>query len=216
MEPTWVSGDVSLYLGNNLDILPYLAGVKIVLTDPPYGLDLGARSGSGRSKAAMALDKYDVVGDDKPFDPSPWLSFPKVILWGANHYASRLPDTRCWLAWDKREGGTSDDQADCELAWTNLPGPARLCHHRWRGMIKASEKNEKRIHPTQKPVFLMSWCLEIAKDGDIVLDPYMGSGSTIIAAIKAGRKAIGIEIVSKHFEDAKERIIKVQQQMRLF
>jgi site-specific DNA-methyltransferase (adenine-specific) len=195
-------GDVRVIHGDCLDVLPTLAGEPIVavIADPPYGINLSSRNGGSRSKAALALDDYRVEGDCRPFDPAPWLAFPKVILWGANHYADRLPPRRSWLVWDKREGGTSDDQADCELAWTNLPGPERLFSHRWRGMIKASERSQKRVHPTQKPVALIAWCIKQLglQPGDLVLDPYAGSGTTGLACLNAGLRCILIEKESRY------------------
>lgn len=200
--------EIRLIQGDCLEVLPGLAGqFHAVVADPPYGMDLGAKSGIGRSKAARALDSYRIIGDDQPFDPSPWLSARQVVLWGANHYADRLPSARCWLIWDKREGGTSDDQADCELAWTNLRGPERIFSHRWRGMIKASERSTRRLHPTQKPVALMGWCIEqmALHPGATILDPYMGSGTTGVAAIRLGFNFIGIEIDPGYFAIAEKR-----------
>ena len=120
----------TLYLADCLDVLPTLGRVDAVITDPPYGMRLAAMSGAGRSKCAVALDAYDVVGDDSDFDPTPYLQFPKVVLFGANHYAERLPCARKWLIWDKREGGTPDDQADCGTCEKRQQGQscqAELC-----------------------------------------------------------------------------------------
>jgi site-specific DNA-methyltransferase (adenine-specific)/modification methylase len=193
IAPVFERDGITLYRGDCREILPTLPRDAAIVTDPPYGIDLGKRNGGSRSKCATAMDRYEIAGDDRPFDPTPWTEFPWAILWGGNHYASRLPDARCWLAWDKREGGTSDDQADCELAWTNLAGPERLFSHRWRGMIKASERNQKRIHPAQKPVALMSWCLSFLPPDVMVIDPYAGSGTTGVACLKSGRRCILIE-----------------------
>ena len=204
--PYYSHGGIQIFLGDCREILPTLSAGTIV-SDPPYGMALASRSGVGRSKMATALDAYEVIGDDAPFDPAFIVDhFPQVILWGANHYASRLPDARCWLVWDKREGGTSDDQGDCELAWTNLAGPERLFAHRWRGMIKASERGMRRVHPTQKPVELMQWC--IAKTGahGAIVDPFMGSGTTLVAAKNLGRRAIGVEIHEPYAEIAAKRL----------
>ena len=120
--------------------------------------------------------------------------------------------------WDKREGGTSDDNADCEIAWSNTKGPARLFHHLWRGMIKASEREECRVHPTQKPVALMRWCIEQAKvpPSGMILDPYMGSGSTGVAAVQMRHPFIGIEMEPKYFDIACRRIEEAQRQGDLF
>lgn len=220
MKPTYQSpcGTVTLYLADCLTVLPTLGKVDAVITDPPYGMGLAALSGTSRSKRAVALDAYEVVGDDADFDPAPYLQFPKVVLWGGNHYASRLPAARKWLVWDKREGGTPDDQADCELAWTNLPGPERLFSHLWRGMIKASERNLQREHPTQKPVALMRWCIERAKvaPNQTILDPFMGSGTTGVAALRHGCRFIGVEIESKYYEIAKRRICNELAQRKMF
>jgi site-specific DNA-methyltransferase (adenine-specific)/modification methylase len=165
-----------------------------------------SRKGGSRSKAATALNNYYIIGDDEPFDPSHLLSYRRVILWGGNHYASCLPDSRCWLVWDKRAGGKSDNQADTELAWTNFDEPARLFSHLWRGTIKESEKDQRRVHPTQKPVSLMQWCLSIAKPCGVVCDPYMGSGSTLRAAANMGFPCVGIELNERYCEAAAKRL----------
>jgi site-specific DNA-methyltransferase (adenine-specific) len=205
---------IDLRLGDCLEILPTIpsGSVDAVVTDPPYGIgERTDRASKGRSNLAACYDFPPVAGDDKPFDPSPWLCFPKVILWGANHYASRLPDASCWLAWDKRDGMTSNDNADCEMAWTNLRGPARLFRHRWSGMIKDSEKSDRRVHPTQKPVALMIWCLKLLQlpPGSLILDPYAGSGTTAVACQKVGHQCILIEkderyipIIERRLRDA--------------
>jgi site-specific DNA-methyltransferase (adenine-specific)/modification methylase len=96
-------------------------------------------------------------------------------LWGADHYYHQLPPAGAWLVWDKRDGSTSDDHADCEMAWTNIPGPARLWSQKWRGVIRAGEENVvhgPKCHPAQKPAALMQWCVE--KTTGVVLDPFMG------------------------------------------
>ena len=144
-----------------------------------------------------------------------WLTFPEVVLWGANHYASRLPDASCWLTWDKRDGVCSNDQADCEHAWTNLGGPARVIRHLWNGMLKASERGEVRVHPTQKPVAVMEWVLGFVK-AHTILDPFMGSGTTGVACARLGRRFIGCEIEPRYFDIACKRIEEAYRQPRLF
>lgn len=209
--------NITLYLGDCLDILPTLTGVDAVITDPPYGMNEHAMHGGNRSRAAVATDWPAVVGDDRPFDPSPWIEYQPCVLWGANHYASRLPDAPSWLVWDKRDGTTSDDNADCETAWTNTGKAARLFRHLWRGMIKASERDDTRCHPTQKPVALMAWCMDTVKveRGALVLDPYCGSGTTGVACIRTGRRFIGVEIDPTHYATACKRIDNELQQMTL-
>jgi site-specific DNA-methyltransferase (adenine-specific) len=160
-----------------------------------------------------------VAGDDKPFDPAPLLGFKQVILWGANHFCDKLPGRPHWLIWDKREGTTQDDNADCELAWTNLKGPARIHRQLWRGMCRKGEeniaagRNSWRLHPTQKPIDLMSWCISQAGMPHTVIDPYMGSGSTGVAAVRLGLKFIGVEVDEEYFEIACGRIEDAQRQL---
>lgn len=157
-------------------------------------------------------------GDDKSFDPAPWLEFPKLVLWGANHYASRLPDSSAWICWDKRAAsGHTNDFADCEFAWTNLGGPARMFRHHWDGMMRDSERGEERIHPTQKPVALMGWCIERAgvPPGGLVFDPFTGSGSTALACFRTGRRFLGCEIDERYFRAAVERLRNEMRQLEL-
>lgn len=164
----------------------------------------------------LGMDGRTIEGDDEPFDPSPWLGYPVVVLWGANHYASRLPDSPCWLVWDKRNGITTNDQADCEMAWTNLRGVARLMSRYWNG-AQARERGDVRYHSNQKPVSLMAWCLDKAKvpQGALVLDPYAGSGTTGVACLQTGRRFVGIEIDEGHFDVAVRRIEAAAAQQRL-
>jgi len=208
-------GDAVLYLGDCREILPELEGVDALVTDPPYGISFAHAGGGGKLARSTSFGGVSIVGDDQPFDPAPWLAFPEVVLWGANHFASRLPDASRWLTWDKRDGVCSNDQADCEHAWTNLGGPARIKRHLWNGMLKQSERGVVREHPTQKPIAVMEWCVE-QTSGHVVLDPYMGSGTTGMACVKLGRKFIGIEIEPKYFDIACRRIEEAWKQPRLF
>lgn len=197
-------------LGDCRDVLAAmtLGADSLVIGDPPYGVsERTDRKAKGRSKLAECNDFAPVIDDDKPFDPAPFLGLPRVVLWGANHFGSRLPDASCWLAWDKRDGISSNDNADCELAWTNLPGPARLFTHRWNGMIKASEKDQRRLHPTQKPVALMRWIIERwSKPGDLIIEPYAGSAPAGVAALQTGRRYLGVELSPDYFNTACERL----------
>src|SRR5690606_15437883 len=149
-----------------------------------------------------------IVGDDRPFDPTHLLNIAQTVcLWGANHYSHLLPKASCWLVWDKRDGCNPNPLADCELAWVNRDAPARLFHHRWMGMIRASEHGP-RLHPTQKPVALMRWVLDTLRvpQGATVLDPYCGAGATGVACVQTGRNFIGIEIDPGYCEIARRRI----------
>lgn len=158
-----------------------------------------------------------VAGDDAAFDPGPFLAYPECIMWGANHYASALPHGR-WLAWDKLAGMVEFDSfSDVEFAWRKGRGKDRIFSHLWKGVCQASEKGGKqRFHPTQKPIALMSWCIQMTADGASVLDPFMGSGTTGVAASKLGRRFIGIEIDPGYFDIACKRILEAQQTADLF
>lgn len=201
---------INLLLGNCLDELPKLADTKIdaVITDPPYGIALKTNYKSrGRGKLCECNDYPPIFGDDKPFNPLPFLAYKTVVLFGANYYANNLPPSSGWIVWDKRDGMPSNDQADCELIWTNKKGPARIFRHRWNGMIKASERNQRRVHPTQKPVALMKWIIEhYTGPNDTILDPFMGSGTTGVACVELNRNFIGIEINPDYFAIAQRRI----------
>src|SRR3990167_3773563 len=197
--PYFQDDSVTIYHGDCREILPYLPKVDLVLTDPPYGISHPTNYRErGRSNLARCNDYVPVFGDDKPFDPIPWIQWP-CVLWGANYYADKLPCSSGWLVWDK-ERPHDLDQATCELAWTNFVKGARVFRHLWNGMIKGSERGEN-YHPTQKPVELFRWCLLLkwTPEGTI-LDPFMGSGPTLRAAKDLRRKAIGIEIEEKYCE----------------
>lgn len=217
-------GACDLYHGDCHEVIPLLGGIDALITDPPYGLkmDVGMRKRTSRNKACKVDFGWKPIhGDDGPFDPAPFLSYPKVVLWGGNHFASRLPDAKKWLVWEKRGSTPPDHNSDCELAWTNLTGVLRMFRHTWRGMIRdgrANIANESLVHPTQKPVELMAWCLQQAgiQPGQTVLDPYMGSGTLGIACVEAGIRYIGIEIEREYFDIACERIGAAASQGRLF
>lgn len=222
---------VTLYLGDCREILPMLPKVDAVVTDPPYGKsERTNRKSNGRdvwgrlksNAAVWAKDWPAVHGDNEPFDPAVWLGFPKVVLFGANWFSSRLPDASQWIVWDKREQTPADDNADCELAWTNLRGPMRIHRQLWRGICRRGEENisngEGRCHPTQKPIALMEFCLQACRldPGSLVLDPFMGAGATGIAAVRRGLRFIGIEIEAAYFETSCRRISEALKQPNMF
>ena len=200
VKPYYESGGITIYHGDCREILPTLESVDLVLTDPPYGMSYqhGARAGGYK----LGFDGESVVGDDQPFDPAFLLSYPRAVLWGGNHFANKLPASRGWLVWDKRGGIPSNDQSDCELAWTNCLTTARLFHRYWNG----GGISEERFHPTQKALGLMKWCIELFPDAQTILDPFMGSGTTLRAAKDLGRRAIGIEIEERYCEIAAKRL----------
>jgi site-specific DNA-methyltransferase (adenine-specific) len=209
-------GQHRLFLGDCQQIAASLE-YDAVLSDPPYGINY-ARGAGGKGLAGHD-NKHDgkpIHGDDKPFDPAPWIDRP-AILWGANHYAARLPHGR-WLAFNKLGAHPSfgDDFSDIEFAWQNKRAADRVFSHLWKGMLTDSEKGIKRVHPTQKPVALMEWCLGFLPDAHTILDPFMGSGTTIVACQKLGRAGIGIEIDPDYFEIACRRVDEAMRQPDLF
>ncbi len=183
--------------------------VLAIVTDPPYGIGY-VHSGRGFGIPARR-NASPIIGDAAPFDPSPWLAFP-CLFWGANHFAGSLPPGGSWLAWDKSVGqGPADSFADCEFAWCSVSGIKRnVCRHLWKGVIRerAGENDGPRLHPTQKPFGLMRWAISLLDlpPDSLILDPYMGSGSTGVAALKMGHRFLGIEIDPTYFRVAQRRL----------
>lgn len=202
-------GCCTLYLGDWRDL-----GLQadILLADPPYGNDY--RQKRSRDKWVRPEQEHaPIVGNAEPFDPRPLLQIaPVAVMWGANYYADKLPPNGKWLVWDKRENTTPDDGADVEIAWTNLPGVPRMHRQLWRGICRRGEENisrgARKLHPNQKPVALMDWCLQQTKvtQETVVLDPFMGSGTTGLACLRRGVPFIGVEIDPTHFETAVKRL----------
>ena len=203
-------GNATLYLGSCEDILPTLPRVDAVVTDPPYGIgaDSSMAKASGFQGGGMKAPKgvYEATNwDSAPIDPELLRRVRDAgrwqIIFGGNYYD--CPPTKCWLVWDKMTNGHF---ADCELAWTNLPKAVRLIRYMWNGMLR--EKGAQRgDHPTQKPLEVMKWCIgHLPEPNETILDPFMGSGTTGVAAIQMGRKFIGIEREERYFEAACRRI----------
>lgn len=227
-------GDATLYLGDSLEILPTLGKVDAVITDPNYGIGEAAGKNRTRGSAAGAnkwkgtrnttgvgvpsTDFGYAEWDNKPCDPEAIKLIRQVsqeqVIFGGNYF--ELPPTSCWLIWDKVNGTT--DFADVEMAWTNIDGAARLKKWMWNGMLQQNMKSrEERQHPTQKPTQIMMWCIQqCKKEPQLILDPFMGSGTTGVACMNLGRRFIGIEIEEKYFDIAVERIDQAQRQGRLF
>jgi len=216
--PPWkrreVIGLATLYCGDCREIAPTLARPAAVISDPPYGMKWDGKitAGSGGHSPGMKSANFGVriIGDDEPFEPSPWLdAADAVILFGCNHYAARLP-LGTTLVWVKRlDGGFGSFLSDAEIAWKK-GGHGVYC---WRDLSLMAETRD-RAHPTQKPVPLMRWCIEQAKvpAGGVILDPYMGSGSTGVAAMQMRHPFVGIEIDPTYFAIACRRIEQAQRQ----
>ena len=207
-----IIGRARLILGDCRDILPTLGKVDAVVTDPPYGIGKDGQKrttgGNGGRKA------YEFLGWDaeRPakeiFDALVGLS-DDIIIWGGNYFADVLPATGKWLVWDK---GQRINQSDGELAWTSYQGALRIkVMNRVELMIDGAE------HPTQKPIRLMKWSIEQCRNSpQTILDPFMGSGTTGVAAVQMGRDFIGIEREPKYFDIACKRIEDAQRQGDLF
>lgn len=196
---------VTLYCGDCREVLPTLGKVDAVVTDPPYGIGEARKNNASRGKLAVAKDYGVASWDDEPADEAIAAAVTMAryaVVFGGNYYV--LPPTSCWLVWDKLNGAS--DFADCELAWTNLPKAVRRIQFRWNGMLR--QNNEPRgDHPTQKPVEVMRWCIgHLPDDARLILDPFMGSGTTGVAAVKMGRQFIGIEREPAYFDAACRRI----------
>lgn len=206
MKPYYQHAGITIYHGDCREILPQLE-FDVLCSDPPYGISHPTNYAERRrDNLAACTDFAPVYGDDEKFNPEHLMTPAQTILWGANYYADKLAPVSGWLVWNK-ERPSELDQATAELAWTNCVKGVRVFNHLWHGMMRASENDAALVHPTQKPVALMQWALSLRWiiDGT-VCDPYMGSGSTLVAAKNLGRKAVGIEIEEKYCEIAAKRL----------
>jgi site-specific DNA-methyltransferase (adenine-specific) len=214
-------GDCRLILGDCLEVLPTLGPVDAVVSDVPYGVNwrrgTAGSAVKGTRSPAVRHSHKPIAGDDKPFDPSPFLGFRDVVLFGANHYHRALPPGK-WHAWDKLHGWEShDNNSDVEFIWQKgKPGASRIISYLWKGVQQDGEKGRPRFHQSQKPEAVMEWCLGLVPDAETILDPFMGSGTTLVACAKLGRKGIGIEIDEGYFKTACERVRKAYAQPDLF
>jgi DNA modification methylase len=196
INPYYVDEAVVIYHGDCREVLPKLPKVDCVLTDPPYGIGFGAKHTKWSANRGTVLGEWDATTPDIQ-----WLidAAPVVVVWGGERFA--LPVMRGWLAWIKPDAPPTF--SGMELAWTNRDKPSRWIRH------SISATNAERVgHPTQKPLVVMSWCIQTAaSDAPVILDPFMGSGTTLRAAKDLGRKAIGIEIEEKYCEIAANRCV---------
>lgn len=222
MNERWTSprGDVILLLADCRSV--GLPDVDAIISDPPYGIDYNQSGGNrfsavGVTRAAIARGSPKIYGDDEPFDPRPWLTVsPNVMLWGADHFFPRLPDSGRWLAWNKlADMEPWDSFSDVEFAWHSADTASRIFSMKWKGIAcdKKGENNGLREHPTQKPIALMRWCVDQSNvpDGGTVLDPYMGSGTTGVACVQTRRRFVGIECEERWYRIAVRRITEALQ-----
>lgn len=203
MRPYHSERGIEIYHGDCREILPDLRkGVRIdaVVSDPPYGIDLDGPGCNTHNKNRA------IVGDGEPFEPAFLFGIGTLVLWGGNNFADQLP-IGGWLCWDKRVVESADviRGSPFELAWVNDRSKFKLYRLQHCGAINADAANTPRWHPTQKPVRLMT---SVLRDfpADLLCDPFMGSGSTLLGAKLLGRAAIGIEIEEKYCEIAAKRL----------
>ena len=199
---------ITIYHGDCREVMPGLHDIDLVLSDPPYGISVKT-DWTERRPGAWAKGNRPIIGDNCGFDPTSLMRFRWLVLFGANHYADRLPPSPDWIVWDKRMGGSITpgwNAPDAELAWSNLGRGCRMFSHLWEGYKRDSEIGE-HYHPTQKPVALMRWCIGLANNAtEAILDPFMGSGTTLRAAKDLRRYAIGIELEERWCELAAKRL----------
>lgn len=188
----------------------------LAVVDPPYGI--GASKGTwGSSNKGKVTDYGKKDWDNKIPDEEYFFELMRVsknqIVWGGNYFGLR--PSSCWLVWDKLN---SADFADCELAWTSFETAVRKFTYRWNGMLQQNMKDKEiRIHPTQKPVALYEWIFsKYAKEGDLILDTHLGSGSSRIAASKAGLQFVGFEVDVEYYEKQEKRFNDFKSQLRMF
>ena len=204
MEPYYTDEFVTIYQATCEDLLCKIGQFDLLLTDPPYGLDEANGRNKKRGKLAVPVDygtsDWDETINQNAIDLARNICTYQIIF-GGNYYV--LPPSKCWLIWDKENGET--DFADCELAWTNFDKATRLKRHIWNGMIR--KNHEQRWHPTQKPLDVIKWSISQSPNTvTTILDPFMGSGTTLRAAKDLGIKAVGIEIDERYCEIAANRM----------
>jgi DNA modification methylase len=227
VKPYYSEKGIEIWHGDSREVLPRLLPMStstpppmdLLLTDPPYGIGVSRKAfGSGRIKGGGFLNLKGQCYQPKQFKDSDWDDEPASaeliqmardrsriqIIWGGNYFA--LPPSQGWFVWDKCND--SNDFADCELAWTNQDKAIRIFRWRWNGMLQehGGRHKEERLHPAMKPLALMKWCLARVPDTKSVLDPWMGSGTTLEAAKQIGISAIGIEREEQYCEVAAERL----------
>ena len=194
-------GNADLYLGDCREVLPLLPACDLILTDPPYGIGIAA------NPVRQAQEKMEWDAEA----PAPWVfglmqeKAKHLIVWGGNYFD--LPPSQTFLVWDKMQP-ENFSLAMCEQAWCSFKKPAK--------MHRLSVTSYEKEHPTQKPVRLTEWCIDHAPEAETVCDPYMGSGTTGVAAVKMGRTFIGIEREPKYFDIACKRIEDDQRQTSMF
>ncbi len=207
-----------LIRGDCLQVMPTLGRFDAVVTDPPYGVFKRTNTDGkmfGKETIYSTDDKaagWDVRPGSEAF--AEIMATKKYIVWGGNYFADIMGASPGVMIWHKKTGNNS--YADCEIAWTNATGTTRIFEHQWCGAFKDSERGQRAVHPTQKPLALMKWCLGFLPDAKTILDPFMGSGTTLVACQRMGRHGTGIELDPDYFEIACRRVEEAARQPDLF
>jgi len=201
-------GNQRLILGDCLKVMPLLGKVDAVVTDPPYGIGTGKKAvgSGGKLWGEQTWDLKTVEGLESAILA---LNVPSIV-WGGNYY--NFPPARCFLSWDKCQPAEWYSTAHFELAWTNLD---RNAQRFFMSQVVAHSGMDK-AHPSQKPVALMEWCLGFLPDAKTILDPFMGSGTTLVACQRMGRHGTGIELDPDYFAIACKRVDEAARQDDLF
>jgi len=205
-------GGQRLILGDCLEVMPLLGEFDAVVTDPPYGLGDLLRKGGAKGWPNMAANRTGEWDNEAP-DVS-WISDLQIpaIIWGGNFFS--LPQRRGWMIWDKKVSDFTTSVA--ELAWTNLDQPIKRHFLATCEALTPTGSDGSRVHPTQKPIALMEWCLGFLPDANTILDPFMGSGTTLVACERLSRNGVGIELDPDYFEIACKRVDEATRQPSFF
>jgi site-specific DNA-methyltransferase (adenine-specific) len=202
-----------IILGDCLDVMRTMPDkcVDLVLTDPPYGINIAKTGKVGRERLAKAKDygakDWDSFIPNKEYFDEVIRISKNQIIFGGNYFVECLTNSSCWLVWNKLNSG---NYADCELAWTSFKTAVRKYDFMWNGMLQENMKDKEiRIHPTQKPVGLFSKIIrDYSNENDIIFDPFIGSGTTAVACIANNRQWFGCELDPEYHRLATERVEK--------
>ena len=214
--PYYEHAGITIYHGDCREILPGLEPVDLVLADPPYGMNLDTNfskmSGPEFKGKSRGRSYAPVMGDGEDFDPRPYMDAIQATeqLWfGADYYAARLPPGGAWFVWDKRLTESADKMwGSCfETIWSAIPHKREIFRVKFAGIFGMENQDTKRrVHPTRKPIDLIKILIQKYGPAQTILDPFMGSGTTLVAAKQLNRRAIGIEIEEKYCEIAASRL----------
>jgi len=196
IEPYYEKNGITIYNGDCAEVLPTLGRFDLLLTDPPYGIDAGNMNLGGYASSRLKPSDWDKEQPEPETIAATIQGCDRAIIWGGNYF--ELKPSRQFVVWDKTPEMEGRSFAECEMAWCSWDAVSRI--------YRFSPTQMKKLHKTQKPLPLMQWCLKLAGPVSSVLDPFMGSGTTLVAAKLAGLKATGIEINKRYCEIAAKRL----------